>query len=334
MTGRYPAARVPPVVRDLARPAAVVLAAFLLLQPALSHAAPEDPEAMLREAERLYESLEYESALRILIAVQQLKELTPIQRARAYLYMGVAFTALGRAENAVQAFVEVLKIRADFRLPDGVSPSIRAMFAQALKRQGIADPSAAAAEGQAGGGASSGGGAEGTGQPVAGSAVEVVAKSPSRVSVGRPVTIDLAIDDPRRQLREVVVRWRRYKGPDYSTIHLRPAPGKERLAATIPAQEVGAEPGRVLYYVEARDADGNVLARDGDEEEPRGVDLVRSGAPATAGGTAGRSRRWLWWTVGAGGAVALAGGVIAAVLLGGGGGGGPGANADVTIAIQ
>lgn len=291
---------------------------------------------MLREAERSYENLEYEAALRILIAVQQLKELTPIQRARAYLYMGVAFTALGRAENAVQAFVEVLKIRSDFRLPDGVSPSIRAMFSQALKRQGIPEPSAAggAAAGQAGGGGETGGSAEGTGQPVAGSAVEIVAKSPSKVSPGRPVTIDLAIDDPRQQLREVVVRWRRYKGPDYSTIHLRPRPGKERLAATIPAQEVGAEPGRVLYYVEARDADGNVLARDGDEEQPRGVDIGGAGGAAAAGGAARKSRRWLWWTLGAGGAAALAGGVIAAVLLGVGGGGGPGANADVTLTIQ
>ena len=116
------------MVRHFVRPAGVLLAAFLLVAPAPTLAAADDPEAMLREAERSYENLEYEAALRILIAVQQLKELTPIQRARAYLYMGVAFTALGRAENAVQAFVEVLKIRSDFRLPDGVSPSIRAMF--------------------------------------------------------------------------------------------------------------------------------------------------------------------------------------------------------------
>ncbi|MBK8479916.1 MAG: tetratricopeptide repeat protein [Proteobacteria bacterium] len=322
-------------MRHLARAAGVLLAALVLLQPALTHAAPDDPEAMLREAERFYENLEYESALRVLITVQQLKELTPIQRARAYLYMGVAFTALGRAENAVQAFVEVLKIRSDFRLPDGVSPSIRAMFSQALKRQGIPDPSAAAgAAGAPAGAEAGGGGGEGTGQPVAGSAVEIVAKSPRRVTAGRPVTIALAIDDPRQQLREVVVRWRRYKGPDYSTIHLRARPGQERLEATIPAQDLGTEAGRILYYVEARDADGNVLARDGDDEQPRGVDVGASGGPAAAAGSARTSRRWLWWAAGAGGVVALAGGVIAAVVLAGGGGGGPGANADVTLTIQ
>ncbi len=49
------------------------------------------------------------------------------------------FTALGRAENAVQAFMGVLKVRPEFRLPPGVSPSIRAMFAQALKRLNLSE---------------------------------------------------------------------------------------------------------------------------------------------------------------------------------------------------
>jgi hypothetical protein len=105
-----------------------------------------ETEALLKQAEKQYEQLEYEQALKTLIQVQQAPDLTPIQRARTYLYMGVAFTALGRAENAVQGLHGGPEATTQFPPTSGVSPSIRAMFGQALKRLQLPET---APEGQA-----------------------------------------------------------------------------------------------------------------------------------------------------------------------------------------
>lgn len=304
---------------------------LLLLHPTRAHA-NEQAEGMLRQAEKQYEQLEYEQALKTLIEVQQVPDLTAIQRARCYLYMGVAFTALGRAENAVQAFMEVLKLRPKFRLPPGVSPSIRAMFGQALKRLNLPEQAPpedgtegeTAAEAPAEGGAPSvATGADPAGDPTLGSAegapgddegerlpVDLAARAPAKVLAGRPVTIQIEIDDAKRLVRELVIRWRRRKDPDFSTIRLAYEPGVKQLAGTIPAASLGEWKGRLLYYVEARDSSGNALGRAGSAETPRRLEI---GSTEDADG---EKSTWYWWVLGVGGAAAaIAGGVLAAVLL-------------------
>lgn len=284
---------------------------------AAAPAAPDDAEALLREAERSYEQLEYEKALKTLIKVQQLPGLTPIQRARAYLYMGVAFTALGRAENAVQAFVEVLKLRPSFRLPPGVSPSIRAMFDQAIKRLKLPEKPESQPP-AAGHGAP-------TTTPTPG--IEVVAKAPKQVLAGKPVTIQIEIDDPKRQVREVLIRWRRHGGPDYSTIRLEYVEGTTALTGTIPGAAIGPQKGRLAFFVEARDSKGSVLASEGTDESPLSVEL-------TVPHEIKKESTWKWWAIGiGGGAAAIAGGVLAAVLIASAKSG-PGDRAGLVITIE
>lgn len=278
----------------------VIVALTLLVAPSLARAqqaAPESPGAaaaeapgnaseLLSKAEAAYEQLEYEKALQLLVKVLNAQGVTDVQQARAYLYMGVCFTALGNAQNAVAAFVEVLKRRPDFRMPEGVSPSIRAMFEEALKQ--VPPPAAgAAAQG------------EDTG-------VALQARTPGTGTAGKPLKVDLELDDARRQVRSVAVMWRRRRGPDYSRVLVDVKPGQRKLSAMIPAAAVGDKPGPVLFFAEARDGEGKPLARAGSEEEPFEVVL----APAK-----GKSRRLGWWLLAIGGAAAVAGGVIAAVLL-------------------
>jgi hypothetical protein len=100
--------------------------------------------------------------------------------------------------------------------------------------------------------------------------------------------------------------WRRRRGPDYSRVHVEVAPGRKKLAALIPAAALGDRPGPVLFYAEARDAEGNPVARAGTEEEPFEVALAE--AP-------GRKSKLGWWMLAIGGAAAVAGGVVAAILL-------------------
>lgn len=279
----------------------LLLGALLLLTSSLiPRRAEANPEALLRQAEKFYEQLEYVSALKILVAVQQAKGVTSIQRARAYLYMGVCFTALGRAENAVQAFMEVLKIRKRFRLPPGVSPSIRTMFAEALKRLKL--PLVPPPEKKGGPGP-----ATKPPPPKSTQTVDILAKAPLKTSAGKPVAVKIDIEDPGKRIAALRIRWRRIGGPDYSTLTLKYDPKKATHEGLIPIAAVGQEKGRLTYYVEARDAAGRVVARSGSEDAPYEVVLTP---------LAKKSSNWGWWTLGiVGGAAAIAGGIVAAVLL-------------------
>jgi tetratricopeptide (TPR) repeat protein len=295
----------------------VALTLGTLQVPSNARAAGEETEALLKQAEKQYEQLEYEQALKTLIQVQQAPDLTPIQRARTYLYMGVAFTALGRAENAVQAFMEVLKLRPNFRLPPGVSPSIRAMFGQALKRLQLPET---APEGQAP--ADTGptaetpppaGGAGAAQPPTTSSEVDVAARVPHKVLAGQPIPIQIEIDDQQRKVREIVIRWRRKRDPDFSTIRITYAPGATKAKGIIPGAAIGDDKGHVLFYVEARDSEGAALASAGDEETPRRVALTVKETQEDEGSN------WHWWALGIGGGAALlAGGILAAMLATGG----------------
>ena len=251
--------------------------------------AQQSPEVLLKKAEQQYEQLEYAEALKTLIKVHSASGATKIQRARAYLYMGVCFTALGKANDAILAFIEVLKRRPNFRMPGAVSPSIRAMFNAALKRLKLpVAPSKTQAS------------------PQSDVDVEVTARVPPSVNAGAAIPIKIEVDDPKKIVDSLVIRWRRHKTADYSTIRLKYKKGTKELRAGIPAAALGEKTGKILFYVEARDSYGRRVASSGTEDDPREV-LLRQ--------PEGKLSTLSWWLIGAGGAAAVAGGIIAAILL-------------------
>lgn len=316
-----------PFLVQIIRVASICLTFLLsthVVHSSVVHASEQEAEPLLSQAEKYYEDLEYEKSLQLLIKVQQIPGITPIQQARCFLYMGVAFTALGRAENAVQAFVEVLKLRPDFRLPEGVSPSIRAMFSQAMKRLGIA-------EGQAPGGAAQPG--QPQPQPTPGAAagggqVQVMASTSPRISAGKPIEVDVGIKDPTKSVRAVVLRWRHRGDAKYSNIKLDFVPGTPTLAGKIPVSAMGTDAGQILFFVEARAANGKVLGTDGAEDDPQSVMIVDNGY-----GKKKEKSTWHWWALGiGGGAAVIAGAVLAGVMLSKSGGGND--NPKLTIVIE
>lgn len=246
------------------------------------------PDVLLKQAEKLYEQLEYEKALHTLTKVHSSPEVTPIQRARAYLFMAVCFTALGRTTDAIAAFTEVLKRKPKFRLPPGVSPSIRATFNDALKAMKL--PEKAPTPGPA------------KAQPVS-----IDSKSAFRVLLGTPLKISISLSDPSRRVTDLVVQWRRRGGPDYSKLKLDFKPGAEAAEAILPTAMIGDKAGLLVYYVEAHDSAGRTIARSGTEEDPFEVTLYQAKKKG--------SNKVGWWLLGAGGVLAVAGGVVAAILL-------------------
>ena len=298
-----------------------------------SSVAAASPDADLQQAERAYEQLEYKPALRLLIKVIQDKTATPLHRARAFLYMGVCFTALGNSQNAVAAFAEVLKLRPNFRIPPGVSPSIRAMFNAALKQLKLPEtPAPQPDQGQPGQGqpgqgqpgqgqpgqGQPGQGQPGQGQPGQGQGqpppqggppVEVAATSSSSATAGKPIDVKIELKDPGKRVTQLAIRWRRRGGADYSTITVKRTDKQAKLRATIPGITIGEKPGTLAYYVEARNKQGQPVASAGSEFEPLEILLTEAAEKP------GKSK-WGWWALAIGGGVAaVAGGIVAAVLL-------------------
>jgi hypothetical protein len=276
-----------------------------------------DPEQLLQMAERAYEQLEYEQALNILIQVHQVPGVTPMQQARSFLYMGVCFTALGNAENAVLSFMKLLKIKPNFRLPPGISPSIKAMFKEALFRLKLPEtPPPEPPPGQGGPG----------GRPEQ-IPVKLEAETPKEVTAGKPVQVRIKITDPRKLVQGVLIRWRRVGGPDFSTVKVPYKPGTPEVDAQIPGATLGEKEGRLQYLVEAVGRGGMTLAHVGSLDDPRIVELTERKKPKT---------RWGWWALGIGGGLAVAGGVVAAILLtrGGTDNGTPPNSAEVVVSMH
>ena len=279
----------------------IVFAVFCLGQGlAFAQQAPAgspQAEGLLQKAEKFYEQMEYAAALQSLIKVHQVQGVAPMQRARSFLYMGVCFTAQGKAEDAVQSFMALLKLKPDFRLPNGVSPSIRAMFKEALLRLKMPAQAPPPQPGTGPGGQPAPGG-----QPP----VELEARAPRKVVAGRAIEVTVRLDDPRKLVTHLTIRWRRVKGGEYSTIKIKVKPGQKVIKRRIPGATLKGKKGRVVYFVEALARGGMTVAHDGTMDDPLVVRLKRGPGPKSNA---------KWWVIGIAGGLAVAGGVVAAVLL-------------------
>jgi hypothetical protein len=282
----------------------LALIAILLLAPHADAQQPAqpggeggkiDPEALLAQAEKAYEALEYETALKTLIAVHRVPGVSSMQRARSFLYMGVCFTALGNAENAVQSFIELLKLKPSFRLPPGISPSIHAMFKEALLRLKL--PETPPPESQP---------TAPEGPKRSGPSVSVSVKGPPKSRAGEAVTVSIELQDPEKQVEDVILHWRLVGGPDYKPIRVKLTAGQKLTIGRIPGTLLGKGGERLHYLVEALGKGGLTLAHAGTMNSPFEVEIEAVPKP---------KRKWGWYLLGVGGGLAIAGGVVAAILL-------------------
>ncbi len=254
-----------------------------------------DPEQILQQAEKYFEALEYEAALKAFISIHQVQNATPMQRARSFLYMGVCFTALGNAENAVQSFIELLKIKPEFRLPPGISPSVHAMFKQALERQKLPEKAPPPTPGPG----------PGKADPPK-TSVSLEASAPKKIIIGNPVEVKITLKDPKKLVTQLIIHWRRVGGPDFSELKIKVTSKKKTIVGLIPGALIGSKPGRLHYVVEAKDKEGTSLAKAGSMSAPLSVRLKAPPAEKSS---------WGWYALGIGGGLAVVGGVVAAILL-------------------
>ncbi len=263
------------------------------------------PEQLLEQAMIYYQQMEYEQAVNYLAAVIQSPGVQPMVMARALLFLGTCFTALGKAENAVASFVSLLKVMPNFRLPEGYSPSVKAMFSEALKKLNLPEkvPEGAAEQ----------------------NPVKVKAQGPKKVTTGTPIEVEIEYNDPSNLVQKFKIHWRRYGGADFSSVDVAVEPGKSKVKGQISGATLDKE-GKILYFVEAVGPSDMTVGVAGDPNSPYVVKLMKPPPPKS---------NWGWWALGIGGGLAVVGGVVAAILAASGGNSGnPPTSADVTVVIH
>ncbi len=86
----------------------------------------------LRQAQKLYESMEYKPAIAASERALRTPGMRPEDLVEVYRIQGLCLSVLGKTEGSVQAFKRLLSIDSSFRLSRDVSPKVSAPFYQAL----------------------------------------------------------------------------------------------------------------------------------------------------------------------------------------------------------
>ena len=221
-----------------------------------------------RKAVEAYEHLEFEAAARILNEALDLSERSGLTahpvRARTYLTLGIVTLAgLKQRPAALTYFRKALKIQPEIRLSPGLAnPEIQAAFEEAIAEL-----------------------ASGTSDELSPEKA-LVHELVRSAQAMRPVTIAV-VPDKDLGARSLVLRYRAATSPAFTDMQM----GKEpdgTFTAVIPA-EATAGP-QVVYFIEARRADGGVLMTRGSAADPIVVALAAPMVSGAARPPAGRTQ--------------------------------------------
>lgn len=247
-----------------------------------------DPAAQVRArieaGEQRYAAQEYRACIETFRAVLSDPVSTRDQRARAYEYIGLSWLILGKRQRARAAFEDLLAIDPHYALSDpSNSPKLRQFFEE-VRASFV----------------------PGYGHGPAGD-VELEHAMPSGAVAGRPLEVAVTATRGAPLIAEVVLAERRQGLLTFTPERLRAAPnragggeGKWSLSFALPRDNNAYT---LEYYLEARDAQGRVLARVASPEQP--IALPVAGAPTPP--LVWYKRWYVWAGVGA---------VVAGVAIG------------------
>ncbi|MBI3071468.1 MAG: hypothetical protein HYY84_05000 [Deltaproteobacteria bacterium] len=231
----------------------------------------------LEKGRKLYEELEYEKAIPLLMTAAADSIAPKADVVEAFELLGYSNVAMGREAAALEAFIKLLKIDRSFTLKPRTSPKIRAIFDRAKSL-------------------------------VPDEVVVVAPPSLSHVPIstprpGEPLRIDVTVADASRRVKSVTLR-HRSAGVLFQSLPMRET-GVGRFSAT-----VDIAPGKtaVEYYFLARDERGITVAALRDEEVPFRVSTRATTPVVKAEGSV--FKRWWFWA-----AIAGAAGISATVAV-------------------
>ena len=211
-----------------------------------------------RKAVDAYQHLEFETAVKLLNEALEVSEragltLHPI-RARTFVTLGiVTLGGFKQRDQAIKYFHKALQIQPEVRLSAGLAnPEIQAAFDEAIASLGANDEL---------------------------SPEKALVHEPVHVGqVGRPVPITV-LPDKDLGASALVLRYRAASASSFTDLALQKGPAGA-FEAAIPASATTGQ--QVVYFIEARRADGSVIVRRGSAADPIVVALVEVAKPAVA----------------------------------------------------
>lgn len=238
----------------------------LLLSPAV-FAAPRDTAANQKIEEAintLYLATEFDKAEALLKGVLEACEdrCSPQVKARAWMYVGIV-RGSGKQDiaGAQEAFQQALALDPNVKLDDALAtPAVRQAFSSAAAALGQAAPPSKGnklPETQAGGG---GGGA------VPGN-MECT-PSVKQVEMQRPIPVACTTDEPATK---VTLRYKAFGSETWQQVTMTKK--GEYWQGEIPCAETGVA-GKMRFYVQAKDKDGEELDNYGTKKEPAEISIV------------------------------------------------------------
>ena len=241
--------------------------ATLLFSPAV-FAAPRDTAANQKIEEAintLYLATEFDKAEALLKGVLEACEdrCSPQVKARAWMYVGIV-RGSGKQDiaGAQEAFQQALALDPNVKLDDALAtPAVRQAFSSAAAALGQAAPAGKAGklpETQAGGGG--GGGA------VPGN-MECT-PSVKQVEMQRPIPVACTTDEPAAK---VTLRYKPFGAGEWATVTMTKK--GEYWQGAIPCSDTGTS-GKLRFYVQAKDKDGEELDSFGSKKQPAEIKIV------------------------------------------------------------
>ncbi len=271
----------------LLRPRTVLAVALVLAAPLAAPAQARNP--LLEEGKRLYEDLRYDESVQRLSEALLRPDNSEPQQVEIFLFLALDYFVLDRPEQAEAAYRQVLMRSPRHSLDPALAPRVRTFFDGVTQRWVAA------------------------GRPVNRElrpptpAVAIDHLSPPEARRGEPLALRARLSDPGHRVSQVRILFRAGSTGEF---HAGTAEGAgEALSATIPADAV--RPPIVEYFIEALDAQGEVIGTRGDARAP-----LRVAVPGAEGGSVFGT--WWFWT---GTGAVVAGAVVAGVLIANSGGG-------------
>jgi hypothetical protein len=237
-------------------------------------------QSRLAQARKEYMSQEYERVVRLMAPLVESPTATISDKVEGYELLGLSYLILGEKKRAREAFENLLELESSHVLRDpSDSPKLREFF-EDVKRSFVPGYKM---------------------RPQ----VSLEASAPSGATAGRRVELGAVIAKGSREVRHVLLRWRRSGLLTYESVAMQRQGTRVLAGFVLPEDAAGY---RLEYYIEARDDGGQVLGRTGDPQRPLTLPV--------AGGVRRPDsilRAWWFWTVvGA----AVVSGVTAGIVVG------------------
>jgi len=246
----------------------LLFSALLFLVAGRAHAAPRDAAATQKIDEavnKYYLATEFDKAEALLKGVLEACEdrCSPSVKARAWMYIGIV-RGSGRQDvpGAKEAFAQALALDPNVKLDDALStPAVKQAFGAAGGSGGGGGPAPAEAPAPKTGGGGGGGGGQVPGNMECTPNVR-------EVEMQRPIPVACTTDEPAVK---VSLRYKPFGADDWSTVTM--SKKGEYWQGEIPCSDTGTT-GKLHFYVQAKDKDGEELDSYGSKKQPAQIKIV------------------------------------------------------------